>query len=268
MKKFIYRFKFFEKFDVKNCLVIFYSFFYRLFIGLPSVIIGFFNDRALLLKSSTDIVIRDIKDYGIHIFQKPLKEDEIKILLNDFEELKKTNLIGQHGQLKGRIYQEGILTPLLGKYVKKIKPYIVEFLDTEKVNVEISYYQESLPCNDLTEIPGGEFHVDDNRANLKYFIYLTDVEEKNGPFCCIPATGTWRLKRSLMRGIMWELTNYRKYLYEFLINHESFEKGEKLILGKKGTHFLVDTTTLHRAKPVVQGVRKVAVISFNRSSLI
>jgi hypothetical protein len=45
-------------------------------------------------------------------------------------------------------------------------------------------------------------------------------------------------------------------------------KIKTLILGKKGTHFLVDTTTLHRAKPVVQGERKVVVISFNRASLI
>jgi hypothetical protein len=114
---------------------------------------------------------------------------------------------------------------------------------------------------------GGEFHVDDNKANLKFFIYLTDVSEESGPFSCVPSTWTWKLKGSLWRGLLWELSKKRKYLYEYMTNHETCIMLEKKIVGPAGTCFIVDTTSLHRAQPVLIGSRKVAVISFNRVSI-
>ena len=157
------------------------------------------------------------------------------------------------------------MSQLLGKYAKKIRPHVIDFLNHEKVKVEISYYQESFPCGDLDEIPGGDFHVDDNKANVKYFIYLTDVNDKSGPFSCIPATGNWRLKGSLIRGILWELSKRRTFLYSSLIDYDYFKKYDNKILGNAGTNFLVDTTSLHKAHPVLKGKRIVAVISFNRA---
>jgi hypothetical protein len=258
---------FFCKFKFKNYLIVLYSFFYSLFISLPLIILGYLKDKAASTKSPTCPVCRDIKNYGIHVFKKSLKDNDVRLLLNDFNELKKTKSLGQHGQLKGRIYQKGILTPLLEKYARQVRPHAVEYLATKKIKVEISYYQESFPCKSVNEIPGGELHVDDNKANLKYFIYLTNVNIKNGPFSCIPGTGNWRLKGSLLRGIFWELTKRRFFLYSWLVNSQHFIKSEKIITGTAGTNFLVDTTTLHRAHQVLKGKRIVAVISFNRSTI-
>ena len=40
------------------------------------------------------------------------------------------------------------------------------------------YYQHTLPETNLDNVPGGEFHVDDNKTNIKYFIYLKEVTLK------------------------------------------------------------------------------------------
>jgi hypothetical protein len=253
-----------KKLKAKIYLLTFYSFFYTLLVGLPKMLIGSLKDKFLLSKETNDIVSRDIKTHGIHVFKEIIKKDAVRHLLNDFEKLRKTERPVLQGQLRGRIYKEGILTPLLGSYANKIEPHVINFLHTKKVKIEISYYQESLPSEDVNEVPGGEFHVDDNKANLKYFIYLTDVGVTNGPFSCVPATGNWRLRGSLLRGIFWELTKKRVFLYRWLINYDFFINYEKKITGKSGTHFLVDTTSLHRAWPVLKGKRIVAVISFNR----
>lgn len=240
------------------------SFGYALSIRVPSMFIGYCKDKIALNKKLKDLVFNDLKQQGLHIFPGTLSSEELKALLEDFQNLKKSRLLEKSGQLSGRIFSYGVLSPLLEKYVEKIKPHVATFLNAKNINVEISYYQESYPQADLESVPGGDFHVDDNKANLKYFIYLSDVKENNGPFSCVPSTGSWRLPGSLIRGILWELTGNRKYHYEFLLNKAKCVANEKLITGIAGTNFLVDTTSLHRAHPVKQGVRKVAVMSFNR----
>lgn len=240
------------------------SYGYTIAIRLPLMFVGYYKDRIALNKRLNDSVFNDLRSEGLHIFTKSISSDEINVLVEDFENLKKSRLLEKSGQLTGRIFSQGVLSPLLGEYVEKIKPHAETFFNTEKVGVEISYYQESYSQLDLESLPGGDFHVDDNKANLKYFIYLSDVSEKNGPFSCVPSTGSWRLPGSLIRGILWELTSNRKYHYCYLLDKAKCIANEKIITGAAGTHFLVDTTTVHRAQPVREGFRKVAVISFNR----
>ena len=252
----------------KSLLSLALTFGYAFSVRLPLMFIGYLKDKIALNKKSTDIVFNNLQQQGIHIFSEPLSGDEVKDLLEDFERLKKSNSIEQGGQLSGRIFSCGILSPLMEKYVEIIKPHIIDFFNQEQVKVEISYYQESFPQVSLESVPGGDFHVDDNKANLKYFIYLTDVNAKSGPFSCVPSTGSWKLRGSLIRGILWELTNNRKYHYGFLVDRKKCIANEKIVTGCSGTHFIVDTTSLHRAQPVKDGFRKVAVISFNRIALI
>ena len=244
------------------------KFFRRSCIGVPTFIFGIFQDLISNFKHLDSNVARDVKLNGLHIFQEKISQRKIDELLVDFDALKNKGSSIRTGQLTGRIYAQGILTPLLGEYVDAITPYIKEILNSNNINVEISYYQESLPRLVLEEIPGGEFHVDDNRANIKFFIYLTDVNELNGPFSCVPGSGRWRLKSSILRGLLMEITRQRKYEYGFKLNYEELEKKELKVLGSAGTCFIVDTTSVHRASQVLVGARKVAVISFNRKRTI
>lgn len=237
---------------------------YALSIGIPIMLIGYYKDKIALNKNMNDAVFNDLRLYGLHKFSELVPSGEVKDLLQDFEDIKRSKVIDASGQLSGRVFSHGMVSPLLEKYVKKITPYVVDFFNTDRINVEISYYQESFPQEDLGSIPGGDFHVDDNKGNLKYFIYLSEVGDKNGPFSCIPSTGGWKLRGSVIRGILWELTKNRKYLYGYLIDQTACIEYEEIITGAAGTNFLVDTTSLHRAHPVLEGFRKVVVISFNR----
>ena len=128
----------------------------------------------------------------------------------------------------------------------------------------MTYYQISQPTNSLRNVPGGNFHVDDNKPNIKLFVYLTDVDENNGPFCLVPNTGSWKLKGSKLRAIFWEIFRLRFFLYNFLVDYSMYESKKKLFTGVSGTHFLADTTCLHKDTPVLEGLRKVAVVSFNK----
>lgn len=235
-------------------------------VRFPLMFFGYFKDIVALSKESSDTVFLDLKNLGLHIFPDRISDEDVKRLLDDFESLKLMQPLEKGGQASGRIYAKGILSPAIGKYAEIIKGHAKKFFNTDNVRVEISYYQESYPANAVDDIPGGELHVDDNKANLKYFIYLTDVKRENGPFSCIPSTGSWRLRWSILRGAMWELTHKRKYLYGYLLDAKKQLKLEMEIVGCSGTNFLVDTTTLHRAQPLKSGSRKVMVVSFNRGN--
>lgn len=252
--------------EQKHFIVKLLSFIYSMAIRIPVMYIGYSKDKIALSRRFNDPVFNGLKHKGLYLFPSLLPGLEVEALLRDFEELKKTKALDSSGQLTGRIFAYGVLSPVLQDYINNVRPHVCKFLNTQRVHVEISYYQESYPLADFESIPGGEFHVDDNKANLKYFIYLTDVDEDAGAFSCVPSTGSWKLKGSLVRGMLWALTGERKYHYEYLLNKPLCIANEKKILGSSGTHFLVDTTTLHRAHPVKNGCRKVAVISFNRAT--
>lgn len=237
---------------------------FHLFVGVPKMLYGFVKDFIANRKKTDNAVISDLREKGIHIFKHVLTANEISDLTNDFAKLRSEQSLNSDGQMKGRIFSQGILSQILGLHAEKIKPLAMQFLNSKRVGIEISYYQESLPVKTTDDIPGGEFHVDDNKANLKYFVYLTEVLDENGPFSCVPGTGGWKFRNSFLRGILWEITHKRKYLYEYGIEPEKLAIMESKITGPIGTHFLVDTTSLHRALPVIDGSRKVAVISFNR----
>ena len=167
------------------------------------------------------------------------------------------------GILTGRIYANGVLTKTLEKLGLRYINDAKNFFNAE-AKIELTYYQISEPTNSLNDVPGGYFHVDDNKPNIKLFVYLTNVDENNGPFCIVPNTGSWKLKGSKIRAIFWELFHIRFFLYNFLVNYSKYESKKKFFTGASGTHFLADTTCLHKDTPVIQGFRHVAVVSFNK----
>ena len=54
-----------------------------------------------------------------------------------------------------------------------------------------------------------------------------------------------------------------KFLYGFCLNKKYLDTLSLDIIGPRGTHFILDTTTLHRATRVESSCRLVAVISYN-----
>jgi hypothetical protein len=221
-------------------------------------------DCVASFKNNENDICKNFWMKGFYIFENLIDKNKITKMLLEFEALQKNIIVENQGQSNGRIFSYGPLSPIIEEFADNLIPLIKKLLNTNNVNVEISYYQSSKPEKFLDDIPGGDFHVDDSKANVKFFIYLTDVGNNNGPFALVPGTGGWKLRWSLLRGFLWDITGERKFLYNLLVDAYECEKNEITITGPQGTCFLVDATSLHRGLPVKLGERKVAVISFNR----
>ena len=137
----------------------------------------------------------------------------------------------------------------------------VNYLNSNKVKLELTYFQVSRPQDHEDNVPGGAFHLDDNKPNIKFFVYLSDVGPTNGPFKVIPKShGLTRAK--VGRFLQWSLLKNRSALYAGASSLSGTTEAIQ-ILGDTGFCFAVDTTAWHMAEPVESGERKVFVCSFN-----
>jgi hypothetical protein len=116
---------------------------------------GYFKDLLASKKYSSDPVRNQLLNTGLYIFEKRLTTSEIDLLNVDFKNLQISKTLQLTGQLNGRIFVAGCLTPLLERYAHKILPHIKNILNTNKVKVEISYYQESVLSVSVEDVPGG-----------------------------------------------------------------------------------------------------------------
>lgn len=104
------------------------------------------------------------------------------------------------------------------------------------------------------------FHFDMDRIKwLKVFVYLTDVEEENGPHVFIEGShqtnGIPRL--FLKRG-------YQRIEDTDVFNYYGIEKA-KTFCGKKGTIIFEDTRGLHKGMPIQSGGRLVFQVEYTNS---
>ena len=99
---------------------------------------------------------------------------------------------------------------------------------------------------------GGGWHRDDINFQFKAIIYLCDVTDKNGPFQLIKNSNkffnmikdTIKLKLNILN---FRIENNRVSLLD--------QRRIQTITGKAGTLILVDTSLIHRGKPLITGCR-------------
>lgn len=123
-----------------------------------------------------------------------------------------------------------------------------------------------MPEKSLADVPGGEeFHIDDGKKTLKFFLYLTDVTQENGPFCYIPKSHGILGWRKFFRIIKWNIFNEHFSLY--FDEKEIKQKNRVYICQDHGIVFCADTTGFHKATPLLYGQREILVVSFNEKRL-
>jgi len=201
---------------------------------------------------------------GYAIFPNKLDEVELSALKKDFLEIQRKKTFETSGQLAGRLYAHGAISALSTDYIEKFQPIAEAYFGSKKIRCELTMYQKSWPKTDINDIPGGEFHEDDNKRNMKFFIYLTDVSNDNGPFSYVPKTHGLRRPEKYIRWLFWEIFHSRKYLYHYQLDQRICELEEVKITGQAGTIFCADTTGYHRASTPLAGERDVFVVSYTR----
>lgn len=111
------------------------------------------------------------------------------------------------------------------------------------------------------------FHQDrGDFRSVNLFLYLTDVNDENGPHAFYPASHKIRFLEESCRklpkekqDIFWNIINQHRYEADALAEL----LGEPLIIkGPEGTGFLEDTNGLHRAVPLEKGERLIFEIVF------
>ena len=207
--------------------------------------------------------VRELYEKGLHISSLKFDNEQLVELQCVYKDLLASAEVPESGQGAGRISTHGLLDDRLESIVEPMRDIASKYLCVDRAKLELTYFQESKPRNDLDNIPGGEFHIDDNKANIKCFVYLSDVDKENGPFVVVPGSHRWKEPKRIFRALYWALTKKRNALY-YKINPAPLEHKAKYITGPSGTFFIADTTAWHRAEPVKIGNRIVFVASFKR----
>ena len=205
---------------------------------------------------------------GFHVFAETLDSKTVEALREDFRMLERENPPAKTGQLAGRIYHNGAVSSLAEHFIERNRPLAEAYFGSKNIRCELSMYQRSWPIETASEVPGGEFHVDDNKRNLKFFVYLTDVDLDHGPFSYVPGTHSFRGMKTLLRWWLWEVFRKRTFLYGFGLDNDELESRAVNVLGPAGLCFCADTTGYHRATALKKAEREVFVISFTRNFMV
>ena len=196
---------------------------------------------------------------GYYLYNEIIPSDEVHQLIHTYENMLIKEYVTESGQSNGRIMMPHLKSDAINVHIDRCKPIASDYFAHKDIEVELTMFQKSKVETDLDNVPGGGYHVDDNKKNLKFFIYLSDVTEKQGPFVLSPNSQglSWY---KVVRWFGWEITLDRKYFYM-----DELPKGCDApirVLGEKGTLFCADTTIYHKADRVIDGERLVLVISF------
>lgn len=213
----------------------------------------FFNDfkNEIVIKGSESIG-RD----GYYIFPELLNEKYVNEILKSFpNEIVREGrtLIDQSELLKNSTVVDLFLDSTLVSLAERI-------LNTVPVlDFVIGFFSRpiKLKSNEKLDEDALLYHFDKDRIKfLKIFVYLSDVDESNGPHILIP--GSHKLKPG-------KDGRFSEDEIELLkINSNLFEKS---ITGKKGQVFAVDTHCLHRGSEVSFGERLVLQLEYTNSML-
>jgi hypothetical protein len=115
----------------------------------------------------------------------------------------------------------------------------------------------------------GRWHVDSVRSQYKFFCFLTTVHSDNGPLMVVRGTASkWFKIKQILKGIYFSLLDFKNgtrkytqiddaYINKLLDNGYSSQE----LICSAGDIFLVNTSMLHRAKPIKRGERY-ALVSY------
>ena len=149
--------------------------------------------------------------------------------------------------------------------VENLEPSFGEVFVDNVLNKIYSYYigkkQNSLIlCNHLLPKKGnlgsgGGWHRDSmNRRQLKFIIYLTDTNEESGCFQYIAKSHRVIQKFKLNLSLGKPLSEFR-YSEKEISNLEKVGLKKINLTGKMGDLIIVDTSGIHRGRPIIKGER-------------
>ena len=140
---------------------------------------------------------------------------------------------------------------------KEIKNFFFDIIDTHKEHIKAvstikQLYLHSIMGGHLTKksektSSGGDWHVDHHFELYKIMIYLSDVEEKNGPFSYLEGSHSKLVQFFHLIFFKFFSQNPTRFSESSMkIIKKIFQLQKKIFVGKKGTVIVFNSAGIHR----------------------
>jgi hypothetical protein len=209
----------------------------------------------------------EILSNGIHISPQRVSDSdifEIDVACRDALVHYPNHIVHESNRSDRRIYgvDRLITVPALTSLTKRLYPLACEFYGTKKINYfcmlgEIKSTEKNIGS-------GSGWHRDSPfRHQFKSIIYLTDVNDKNGPFEFIPCSHNFSEVKGVANALERSLKADRFKNDDIaLLVSSGLLSSVNTYEGPAGTVLYADTRGLHRGKPLVEGIRRAITFYF------
>lgn len=206
----------------------------------------------------------ELGDQGWTIIGNVLDRQSLDAIRAEIDQLaSNTEVEINYGGSEHRIWHANKKSGLIELF-KHFSDHVISSVENETIEAfNVLAIRNRTLSSDDAKLRKGRWHMDSFKRQLKVFVFLSDVTEKSGPFEMIPRSQRYDFKiRHLVAGDLiapkdlFEGTRKYQHLQEELISR-IIERGyeSKAFAVPAGTIALVDTSSVHRARPCIEGER-------------
>ena len=214
----------------------------------------------LNLKGNLEIkkkIVDQIKENGFYLIENFISKNECKVIKKRIDKFinQKPNMVWKDDiSSDTRIFGAENMCPKIKKFCSNTFIRDIGSLLFGKKITSLMVMANKLVYKKKNLGSGQGWHKDSYAKQFKSILYLSDVDKKNGPLQLIKNTNSIFFDFRLFYKNKKNLQNTRFTNSE--IKHISTgQKKIKNFYGKMGTLILVDTSLIHRGKPIEDGKR-------------
>ena len=221
----------------------------------------FLNNNQKDFENTFEIksIKKNLKNRGYHVIKNFFSKNECSYLINEMNEFIKSNpkLIWQDNKKSdNRIFGAENISIKFNEKVKKFTQ-LSKKVGEKYLQYEIDLFMIMANRIDFKEAnlgSGSGWHLDSYNKQFKSIIYLNDVNKQNGAFQIIKKSNTNFFILNMFRKLKNKFPSTRfteEEIFSLDIKKEDFEE----LNYPAGTLIFVDTSNLHRGKPLLSGSR-------------
>jgi hypothetical protein len=210
-----------------------------------------------LAPGPNDIILKDLERDGICIIQGFWSAEDCAAARAEIDRVitEYPKYVNKNAKADKRIYGANNASALIDKFAKDEKLLSIASAYSRTDTTTAFTLAARMPASADNHGSGEGWHRDAFLRQFKAILYLSDVAQENGPFQFIQDSHreSWILKDMKNGGL-----KYMQYrIEEEKITHILANKPGRLktCTGLAGTLMLIDTSAIHRGKPIQAGTR-------------
>lgn len=211
-------------------------------------------------KAKKTDVFKELQKKGIVVIPNFFSKEKCEYLIQEFEVIlsneKIYKIIKDELNSDSRAFGADLASSAIFNYLNH--EFIVDELSNylgEPLGEGFTMANRVIPISGNLGSGGGWHRDSPHKKQVKFLLYLTDVEDENGPFEYIMGSHRPKdvLKNRIKYGYSFNQNRFSEKQIEDLINTKP--ENHKVVTGEAGTLVLTDTRGIHRGKPINMGNR-------------